>query len=146
MNSSNHILVGKTGEELALTFLKEKGYEILHTNLRLEKVEVDIIAKDKNQIVFVEVKTRSSAMVEPEKAVNKSKQKNLQRAAEIFLEERQLKNELRFDIIAIVKQKNNTDIEHFEDAFYPYYNFSFYLFYKFPLFACSRSSASNKAL
>jgi putative endonuclease len=62
-------------------------------------------------------------MVEPEKAVNKSKQKNLQWAAEIFLEERQLKNELRFDIIAIVKQKNNTDIEHFEDAFYPYYNF-----------------------
>ena len=123
MNPSNHILVGKSGEDLAVTFLKEKGYEILHTNLRLEKVEVDIIAKDKNQIVFVEVKTRSSAMVEPEKAVNKNKQKNLQRAAEIFLEERQLKNELRFDIIAIVKQKNNTDIEHFEDAFYPYYNF-----------------------
>jgi len=123
VNPSNHILVGKTGEELAVTFLKEKGYEILHTNLRLEKVEVDIVAKDKNQIVFVEVKTRSSAMVEPEKAVNKSKQKNLQWAAEIFLEERQLKNELRFDIIAIVKQKNNTDIEHFEDAFYPYYNF-----------------------
>ena len=123
MNPSNNILVGKTGEELAVTFLKEKGYEILHTNLHLEKVEVDIVAKDKNQIVFVEVKTRSSAMVGPEKAVNKSKQKNLQRAAEIFLEERQLKNELRFDIIAIVKQKNNTDIEHFEDAFYPYYNF-----------------------
>jgi putative endonuclease len=123
VNPSNHILVGKTGEELAVSFLKEKGYEILHTNLRLEKVEVDIVAKDKNQIVFVEVKTRSSAMVEPEKAVNKSKQKNLQWAAEIFLEERQLKNELRFDIIAIVKQKNNTDIEHFEDAFYPYYNF-----------------------
>lgn len=122
MSASNNILVGKTGEELAASFLKEKGYEILHTNLRLEKVEVDIIAKDKNQIVFVEVKTRSSAMVEPEKAVNKSKQKNLQRAAEIFLEERQLKNELRFDIIAIVKQKNNTDIEHFEDAFYPYYS------------------------
>jgi len=122
VNPSNHILVGKTGEELAVSFLKEKGYEILHTNLRLEKVEVDIIAKDKNQIVFVEVKTRSSAMVEPEKAVNKSKQKNLQWAAEIFLEERQLKNELRFDIIAIVKQKNNTDIEHFEDAFYPYNN------------------------
>ncbi len=123
MNQSYNILLGKTGEELAISFLKEKGYEILFTNLRFEKVEVDIIAKDKNQIVFVEVKTRSSAMVEPEKAVNKSKQKNLQRAAEIFLEERQLKNELRFDIIAIVKQKNNTDIEHFEDAFYPYYNF-----------------------
>jgi putative endonuclease len=123
VNPSNHILVGKTGEELAVTFLKEKGYEILHINLRLEKVEVDIIAKDKNQIVFVEVKTRNSAMVEPEKAVNKNKQKNLQKAAEIFLEERQLKNELRFDIIAIVNQKNNTDIEHFEDAFYPYYNF-----------------------
>ncbi len=123
MNQSYNILLGKTGEELAISFLKEKGYEILFANLRFEKVEVDIIAKDKNQIVFVEVKTRSSAMVEPEKAVNKSKQKNLQRAAEIFLEERQLKNELRFDIIAIVKQKNNTDIEHFEDAFYPYYNF-----------------------
>jgi putative endonuclease len=123
VNQSYNILLGKTGEELAISFLKEIGYEILYTNLRLEKVEVDIVAKDKNQIVFVEVKTRSSAMVEPEKAVNKSKQKNLQRAAEIFLEERQLKNELRFDIIAIVKQKNNTDIEHFEDAFYPYYNF-----------------------
>jgi putative endonuclease len=123
VKSFNNLLIGKTGEELAVSFLKEIVYEILHTNLRLEKVEVDIVAKDKNQIVFVEVKTRSSAMVEPEKAVNKSKQKNLQRAAEIFLEERQLKNELRFDIIAIVKQKNNTDIEHFEDAFYPYYNF-----------------------
>jgi putative endonuclease len=123
VKSFNNLLIGKTGEELAVSFLKEIGYEILYTNLRLEKVEVDIVAKDKNQIVFVEVKTRSSAMVEPEKAVNKSKQKNLQRAAEIFLEERQLKNELRFDIIAIVKQKNNTDIEHFEDAFYPYYNF-----------------------
>jgi putative endonuclease len=121
VKSFNNLLIGKTGEELAVSFLKEIGYEILYTNLRLEKVEVDIVAKDKNQIVFVEVKTRSSAMVEPEKAV--SKQKNLQRAAEIFLEERQLKNELRFDIIAIVKQKNNTDIEHFEDAFYPYYNF-----------------------
>ena len=110
MNPSNNILVGKSGEELAVSFLKEKGYEIIHTNLRLEKGEVDIIAKDKNQIVCVEVKTRSSTMVE-------------QRAAEIFLEERQLKNELRFDIIAIIKQKNNTDIEHFEDAFYPYYNF-----------------------
>ena len=123
VKSFNNLLIGKTGEELAVSFLKEIGYEILHTNLRLEKVEVDIVAKDKNQIVFVEVKTRSSAMVEPEKAVNKSKQKNLQRAAEIFLEERQLKNELRFDISGIVQQKNNTDIEHFEDAFYPYYNF-----------------------
>ncbi len=118
----NNKKTGSYGEALAVQYLLGKGYEILYTNYRAQKVEVDIIAKHNNQIVFVEVKTRNSLLVYPEKAVGKSKQKNLQTAAEIFIESKQLKNELRFDIIAIIKQKNNIEIEHFEDAFYPYFS------------------------
>ncbi|MCU0423458.1 MAG: YraN family protein [Bacteroidia bacterium] len=112
---------GKIGEEIATVYLKEKGYQIIQRNYKFSRVEVDIIARVENEIIFIEVKTRTSdQMAYPEQAVGKSKQKNIRLAAENFLEENQIELPVRFDIIAVVKNEHKFEIEHIEDAFYPF--------------------------
>jgi putative endonuclease len=111
---------GKLGEEIAEAHLIKKGYKILAKNYRYGRVEVDIIAEQQEEIVFVEVKTRTSdQMAYPEQAVGKAKQRNIRLAAENFLEENQIAFPARFDIVAVVKG-DKFEIEHFEDAFYPF--------------------------
>ena len=116
-----HIQLGIDGELLAVNFLKEKGYQILQQNWRASHAEIDIIAQIGNDLVFVEVKTRSSNLIFPEKAVTKAKQKLLVKAANSYCDEFKITSEIRFDIIAIIQAKNKAlEIEHFEDAFFPY--------------------------
>lgn len=117
---SNNKETGAIGEELAVAYLKKNGYDILMRNYVAGKIEVDIVAQIGNDIVFVEVKTRFNAMVEPEKAVTKAKQKNLAQAAEQFIVDKQLNLPARFDIISINFIDNKPEITHFEDAFYPF--------------------------
>lgn len=117
---SNNKVTGEIGEQLACDFLLNKGYQILERNYQQQKTEVDIIAKHQNFLVIVEVKTRSSNFVNPESAVSKTKQKTLVEAAVLYQEKHAIKSEIRFDIIAIIKTKQETEILHFEDAFYPY--------------------------
>lgn len=119
MAESKNKKTGAEGEEIAAAFLARKGYRILQRNLRLEKAEIDIVAMDGEQLVFVEVKTRSSDMVEPERAVTKAKQRTMMKAAELYQDIFKMENELRFDIIAIYRGPGKTEIVHFEDAFYP---------------------------
>jgi putative endonuclease len=116
----NNKVTGEIGEQLACDFLLNKGYQILERNYKQLKTEVDIIAKHQNCLVIVEVKTRSSNFVNPENAVSKAKQKTLVEAAVLYQEKHAIKSEIRFDIIAITKNKQETEILHFEDAFYPY--------------------------
>lgn len=108
--------IGLKGELLAQNFLKDKGFNILHTNWRYKRSEIDIIAQLEKIIVFVEVKTRNNIQFGmPEDFVNRHKIKKMQEAADAYIEQLDWKGELRFDIIAI--EKNNI-IKHFEDAFY----------------------------
>ena len=118
---ASHNDLGALGEKIALEYLLEKNYQILETNWVCGHKEVDIIAKDGDTIVFVEVKTRhSSCLVEPEATVDVYKQRHLIWAANSFVNRYQYDNDVRFDIIAIVIDKNNEKrIEHIEDAFYP---------------------------
>ncbi len=116
----NNKVTGEIGEQLACDFLLNKGFEILERNYKQLKTEVDIIAKHQNCLVIVEVKTRSSNFVNPENAVSKAKQKTLVEAAVLYQEKHAIKSEIRFDIIAIIRTKEETEILHFEDAFYPY--------------------------
>jgi putative endonuclease len=75
---AKHNDIGKQGEEAALNYLQNIDYEIIETNWRFKHLEVDIIAKHKEYIVFIEVKARSiNFFSEPEKAVTIKKQKNL---------------------------------------------------------------------
>ncbi|MFN7313261.1 MAG: YraN family protein [Bacteroidota bacterium] len=112
---------GKLGEEIAVEYLEKKGYKILCRNYKFSRVEIDIVTQHENEIVFVEVKTRTSdQMAFPEQAVGKAKQRNIRLAAENFIEENQMNLPARFDIIAVIKNQYRFEIEHIEDAFYPF--------------------------
>lgn len=106
---------GKNAELFAQEFLKKKNYTILFANWRHKHSEIDIIAKDGNVIVFVEVKARNNMdFGHPEDFVDEQKIKKMQEAADAYIEEFDWEGELRFDIISIEKNV----ITHFEDAFY----------------------------
>lgn len=115
-----HNELGKLGEELATQYLLREGYDILERNFVYDKAEIDIIAqKEEGVIVIVEVKTRNSAAFgNPQEFVSKSKIKLLVKAANEYVIDRQLDTEVRFDIIAVLKNKKEERIEHFENAFY----------------------------
>lgn len=115
---AQHNDLGKKGEKLAIEYLIKKGYEIVETNYRFLKAEVDVIAKKKNVLIGVEVKTRSTnEFGNPQDFVNPQKIKLLVTAINNYVIEKDLDTEVRFDIIAIVKIKDNYKIEHIKDAF-----------------------------
>ncbi len=116
---AKHNELGKEGELQAIHFLRKKGYEILEKNYRYLKAEVDIIARKKEILVAVEVKTRSSNYFgDPQDFVNHKKIQLLLAAIDYYVTKRDLDVEVRFDIIAILKKKDTTyEIEHLEDAF-----------------------------
>jgi putative endonuclease len=112
---------GDSGEKTAAEYLRSKGYTILETNYKGDRCELDIIAREGDIIVFVEVKTRSGTTHGfPEEAVGAVKQENIGRAAETYLINHRLENEIRFDVISIVTSKNKApEIYHIPDAFIP---------------------------
>ena len=117
---ADHNILGKKGEELAKQYLIEKGYEIRHSNWRYKKYEVDIIAKQNNLLVVVEVKTRSNDYFEnPKEAVTIKKQKLIINATEAYIIEYDIDSEVRFDVISVILATNKMEIEHIEDAFQP---------------------------
>ncbi len=116
---AHHNELGKEGEQRALQMLLGKGYKILETNWRHEKDEVDIIAKDHEELVIAEVKTRSTDFFgDPEEAVTPRKARNLIRAAEAYIEINDLDMDVRFDIVSIILRNGKATINHIIDAFY----------------------------
>ncbi len=116
---AEHNALGKKGEQLAIDFLLKKGYDILEKNYRYQKSEVDIIAKTEDILVVVEVKTRSTPEFgNPQEFVKPKQIQSLVKAINNYIEENDLDTEVRFDIVAIIKNKLGTNIEHLEDAFY----------------------------
>ena len=117
---AEHNELGKRGEELATQYLTEKGYEILERNWRNKHKEIDIIAKDGESLVIVEVKTRQTDEYgNPDIAVTRQKQWRLISAANAYVFQNKLDIDTRFDIISIVFHDDEPIIEHIEDAFLP---------------------------
>jgi len=113
-----HNELGEKGEELAVEFLQKKGYKILERNWRFKKAEVDIISQKNDVLAVIEVKTRSSNYFgNPQDFVNPKKIQLLVEAINEYVTSKDLDIEVRFDIIAILKNKKTFDIEHLEDAF-----------------------------
>ena len=116
---SQHLKTGEKGEALARDFLLGQGYDILELNWRFSRAEVDIIAKDEATLVFIEVKTRSTAIFgDPAFAVTSKKQRLLADAASAYMEQIGHTWEVRFDIISIVLNEEQYDLQHFKDAFF----------------------------
>ncbi len=115
-----HNELGKLGEDLAVQYLTDKGYEILERNWRNIHKEIDIIAKEGDDLVIVEVKARQTDEYgEPDIAVTKRKQRMLIAAANAYITRKGLDVETRFDIVSIVFKDGEPVIEHIEDAFLP---------------------------
>ncbi|GAA4276648.1 YraN family protein [Aquimarina mytili] len=116
---AEHNTLGKKGEKLAVDFLLHKGYEILEKNYRYLKSEIDIIARTKDVIVVVEVKTRSTAdFGDPQEFVKPKQIQSMVKAIDHYITDNDLDVEVRFDIVAIIENKRGTTIEHLEDALY----------------------------
>lgn len=116
---AQHNELGKLGEKKAVEFLLRNGYEILDTNWRYLKGEIDIIAKKETILAIIEVKTRTSVdIIAPENAVNEKKKKLLIVTANQYVIEKDINEDVRFDIISIHKKNNKFQIKHIDDAFY----------------------------
>lgn len=111
---------GKLGEKEAELYLKEKGFEIVERNWRFKKLEVDLIAKDNKELVFIEVKARGTDYFgDPESFVSKKKQKNLIAAANNYITETNFNGETRFDVVAILQNNDKILVNHIQNAFSP---------------------------
>lgn len=121
---AQHNDIGKWGEALAREYLIKDGYAIVETNARIGHYELDIVAMHADKIVFVEVKTRAAGEItDPLEAIDEKKMRRLCRAAEAYIEARNIPYEARFDVFSIVGTPSmpaeSVKIIHIADAFTP---------------------------
>jgi len=111
--------IGKKGESIAVGYLKKQGYKIIEQNYRSKAGEIDIIAREKKTLVFVEVKTRrSTSYGSPKWAVTLKKQKAISMAALYYLKmTNQTNADARFDVVSILVRGEDTQIELVRNAF-----------------------------
>jgi len=112
--------LGARGEDLAVQYLKKKGFKVIERNYHCSAGEIDLIAREKNTLVFVEIKTRSSSDYGlPQDAVDRFKQKKMIEVARAYMAEHHLTEDIlaRFDVVAIQLTPTGPDIELIKDAF-----------------------------
>lgn len=113
-----HNELGKLGEDLAIEFLLQKGYTIVARNFVYQKAEVDIIARIDNILAIIEVKTRSTPdFGNPQEFLKARQIQRLIKAVDHFVTDHDMDVEVRFDIVAIIRNQLGTKLDHIEDAF-----------------------------
>lgn len=116
----NNTEKGSIGETLAANYLVRKGYQILASNWRYYHLEIDIIARKDNLMVFVEVKLRFDKGAQTARdSVNRTKEQRLINAAEAWIMTNNFDGESRFDLVAVTQHGKSYSIEHIENAFNP---------------------------
>lgn len=111
--------MGTEGEVLAAEFLKAKGYLILERNYRFGRGEIDIVAKEGSDLVFIEVKSRRSARYgAPEESITLKKESQLKKVADGYLLERGIENQsCRFDVVTITYQQGVPALHLIQNVF-----------------------------
>ncbi|MGP8153967.1 MAG: YraN family protein [Smithella sp.] len=119
MKDASKINTGKQGEKIAADFLKKNGYRIIEKNFRCVLGEIDIIAREKDELVFIEVKTRKSGELGyPEQAVGTKKQKKMSQLALWYLQKKNTTDaQARFDVVAITISASGKEIKLIKNAF-----------------------------
>lgn len=117
--ASQKMMFGKAGEDVAVKHLKRKGYNIIEQNWRCRLGELDVIARHKDAVVFVEVKTRTDkALGFPQESVDERKQRHIIRCAKIYEQCKRLEGtNFRFDVVAIDFSSGKQEITLIQDAF-----------------------------
>ena len=112
--------IGRAGEAVARKYLEQRGYRVLHINWRSGHYELDIVARQLEWLVVVEVKTRDRhRILEPEDAVDAAKIRRTVAAADAYVQTFDVDLPVRFDILSLIKRSDGSyRIEHIEDAFY----------------------------
>ena len=112
-------LIGKLGEEFATKYLQNNNIKVIQRNFYCKFGEIDIIAKDKNELVFIEVKTRTTSKYgKPSDAVNFQKQRHLQKSIEYYLYFNKIRNvKIRIDVIEIYLNQNKFRINHIKNIY-----------------------------
>ena len=110
----NRHVIGKQGEECASKYLEKNGYTIIQRNFECKQGEIDIIAKEKEEYVFIEVKTRQNLHYGvPSESITQIKKKHIKNATKYYLYINKLENKfIRFDVIEVYKNKNKFYIKH----------------------------------
>lgn len=118
-NPHSRRVTGNAGEAAAANFLERLGYEILERQYHYNHGEIDVIARDGSELVFVEVRTRRSERFgKAEETVTPKKQELLRRTAEGYVEEKNCVNiSCRFDVVAVQVRNGRAEIRHFKNAF-----------------------------
>jgi putative endonuclease len=110
--------LGPAGEDIAVRYLQKKGLRIIYRNYKTPVGEADIVAGDKETIVFVEVKTRSSEKFgEPFEAVTSRKREKLKKIALYYQKQQGRETPVRFDVISIKNKDDRCLVEHIVEAF-----------------------------
>lgn len=110
--------LGNRGEDLAARFLRRKGYRVLRRNYSTQAGEIDIIARDGDTVVFVEVKARTGNLFgEPEEAVNARKRNKIRKVALGYMSSLKKEPRARFDIVCVYIRDGKKTVEHLKDAF-----------------------------
>ena len=119
MKDTAKINTGKEGEKIAAALLKKNGYRISEINFRCVLGEIDIIARDKGELVFIEVKTRKSGELGyPEQAVGIRKQKKMSQLALWYMQKNKINDaDARFDVVAITMLPSGNEIRLIKNAF-----------------------------
>lgn len=112
--------IGILGEEKTVKYLEDLGYIILARNFNTYRGEIDIVAKDKDEYVFIEVKTRTSDNYGiPREAVNKKKKNHIIKSSEYFIYKYKLENRnIRFDVVEVYVYRNMCFINHIKNNFF----------------------------
>ena len=121
---AEHNIIGQLGEKEAADIIRKKGFRVVETNWRFGHLEMDIIATNRKEIAFVEVKTRTSTFGDkrPEECVDLAKKKRMTAAANAYIKMNGIELAPRFDVIGILIDSETGKVQsanHIEDAFQP---------------------------
>ncbi len=118
---AEHNNLGRRGEDAAAAFLEKEGHRIVERNWSFSGYEIDIVSEHEGFIVFVEVKTRTSAQWgDPEDAVDERRMRRLIRGASHYLKKYCIDKPARFDIVSLLWNERQFELEYIEDAFLPF--------------------------
>ncbi len=116
---SSRVAQGTAAEELARRYLETRGLTLVARNFRCRVGELDLIMRDGDQLVFVEVRSRrDSRFGTPAESVTRTKQQRLLRAAAVYLQRQRLDLPCRFDVLAILHAESEPQMEWIRDAFH----------------------------
>ena len=110
--------IGRIGEDIATRYLEQIGYEIIDRNFECRQGEIDIIARDEEYLVFIEVKTRASALYgQPKEAVDQVKKKHIYHSAEFYVYIKHWEDQpIRIDVIEVFKNQGKFQVHHIKNA------------------------------